>query len=556
MIAGAKLLELLLKQGLIQKDQAEQAQKESARVGQPLETVLVKSGIIADEELTNVKASIYGIPYLDLNNYRLDRELIKLVPEKIAKKYSVMPLFTTGNALSLGMVDPQNIVAIDQIRKLTNFDTVDTILISPGGFQAALNTYYHSYGSMSDIVKTIEREKAPSMQDALLGEINEQTPVSKLVESLLLQAVQQRASDIHIEPEESIVSVRLRVDGLLHYITTFPLTILSSVVSRVKILGGMDITENRKPQDGKIRTELEGKDLDIRVSTFPTLFGENVVLRLLDKRAMLPNLTDLGFNKETLEQFSKLITRSHGIILVTGPTGSGKSTTLYAALSKINSEEKNIVTIEDPVEYVLPRVRQTQVNARAGITFANGLRGFLRQDPDIMMVGEIRDKETVEMAIQSALTGHLMFSTLHTNDAPSALARLTDMGAEPFLISSSVIGILAQRLVRMNCIKCREPYAPSSAVMQTLGLPEGTKVMRGKGCPKCNQTGFMGRIGIFELMFISDEIKTLVDGRHSAAEIRKVAIEQGMKTLREDGLEKVRHGVTTLEEVLRVTEIE
>ena len=556
MIASVKLLEFLQKQGLIQPEQADQARKESARIGQPLETVLVKSGMITDEELASVKASIYGIPYLDLNNYRLDRELIKLVPEKIAKKYSAIPLFATGNALSLGMVDPQNIIAIDQIRKLTGYDTVDTILISPGGFQAALNTHYHSFGSMSDIVKTIEREKTPSMQDALLGEINEQTPVSKLVESLLLQAVQQRASDIHIEPEEAIVSVRLRVDGLLHYITTFPLTILSSVVSRIKILGGMDITENRKPQDGKIRTELEGKDLDIRVSTFPTLFGENVVLRLLDKRAMLPNLTDLGFNKEILEQFSKLITRSHGIILVTGPTGCGKSTTLYASLSKINSEVKNIVTIEDPVEYVLPRVRQTQVNPRAGITFANGLRGFLRQDPDIMMVGEIRDKETVEMAIQSALTGHLVFSTLHTNDAPSALTRLTDMGAEPFLISSSVIGVLAQRLVRMNCIKCREPYIPSPAVLRSLGLPEGATVMRGKGCPKCNQSGFAGRIGIFELMFISDEIKTLVDGRHSAAEIRKLAIEQGMKTLRQEGMEKVHRGVTTIEEVLRVTEIE
>ncbi len=556
MIASAKLLELLLKQGLIQQDQAEQARKESARVGQPIESVLVKSGVVTDEEVTSAKASLYGVPYLDLNNYRLDRELIKLVPEKIAKKYSVMPLFATGNALSLGMVDPQNIVAIDQVRKLTNYDTVDTILVSPGGFQAALNTYYHSFGSMSDIVKTIEREKAPSMQDALLGEINEQTPVSKLVESLLLQAVQSRASDIHIEPEESIVSVRLRVDGLLHYITTFPLPILSSVVSRVKILAGMDITENRKPQDGKIRTELEGKDLDIRVSTFPTLFGENVVLRLLDKRAMLPNLADLGFQKDTLAEFSKLITRSHGIILVTGPTGSGKSTTLYASLSRINSEDKNIVTIEDPVEYVLPRVRQTQVNPRAGITFANGLRGFLRQDPDIMMVGEIRDKETVEMAIQSALTGHLVFSTLHTNDAPSALTRLTDMGAEPFLISSSVIGILAQRLVRMNCIKCREPYTPSAAVMKSVGLAEGATIMRGKGCPKCNQSGFMGRLGIFELMFLTDEIKTLVDGRRSAAEIRKLAIDQGMKTLRQDGIEKVLRGVTTLEEVLRVTEIE
>ncbi len=541
---------------MLQQEQADQAKKEAGRVGQSLESVLVKSGFITDEELASTKATILGVPYIDINNYRLDRELVKLIPEKIAKKYSLIPLFSTGEALSIGMIDPQNIVAIDQIRKLTNFDVVDPILVSSGGFQAALNTYYRSYGSMADIVKTLEKEKTPSMGESLLGEITEKTPVSKLVDSLLMQAVQSRASDIHIEPEETIVSVRLRVDGLLHHITTFPLVIQNAVVSRVKILGGMDITENRKPQDGKIRMELEGKDLDIRVSTFPTLFGENVVLRLLDKRAMLPNLVELGFSKENLDNFSKLITRSHGIILVTGPTGSGKTTTLYAALSKINSEEKNIVTIEDPVEYVLPRVRQTQVNVKAGITFANGLRGFLRQDPDIMMVGEIRDKETVEMAIQSALTGHLVFSTLHTNDAPSALARLIDMGAEPFLISSSVIGILAQRLVRVNCPKCREPYTPSAAVLQSVGLPEGTQVMRGKGCTKCNQSGFTGRIGIFELMYITDEIKSLVDARRSAADIKKKAVEQGMKTLRQDGLEKVLKGMTPLEEVLRVTEIE
>ena len=556
MVPDEKLLERLLKQGMIQQDQVNHARKEASRVGQLLEHILVKNGYVTDEELASTKASILGVPYLDLNNYRLDRELIKLIPEKVARKYKIIPLFSMGNSLSIGMVDPQNIVAVDQVRKLCNFDEVDAILVSSGGFQTALNAYYHSHGSMEEIVKTIQKEKAPNLKETLLGEITEKTSVSKLVDSLLLQAVHSRASDIHIEPEETTVSVRLRVDGLLHHLTTFPLVIQSAVVSRVKILAGMDITESRKAQDGKIRMELEGKDLDIRVSTFPTLFGENVVLRLLDKRAMLPNLVDLGFSQANLEHFSKLITHSHGIILVTGPTGSGKTTTLYAALSKINSEEKNIVTIEDPVEYVLPRVRQTQVNVKAGITFANGLRGFLRQDPDIMMVGEIRDRETVEMAIQSALTGHLVFSTLHTNDAPSALARLIDMGAEPFLISSTVIGILAQRLVRTNCMKCREPYTLSPAVLQSVGLPEGTQDMRGKCCSKCNQTGFMGRTGIFELMFITDEIKSLVDARRSAAEIKKKATEQGMKTLREDGLEKVLKGITTLEEVLRVTEIE
>jgi type IV pilus assembly protein PilB len=551
-----EILDLLKKQGLIRPEQADQAKKEAARVGQPLETVLVKSGFVTEEDLCNIKAAVLGIPYIDLNNYRLDRSVVKLIPENASKKYSVIPLFTTGNALSIGMVDPHNIVALDYVRKITMFDTVDPVLISSSGFQKAFNAYYRSFDSVSDIVKSLAKEKASTIEEASMGDITDQTPISKLVDSLLSQAVQARASDIHIEPEETIVSVRLRVDGLLQHITSFPLAIHNAVVSRIKILGNMDITENRKPQDGKIRTELEGKDLDIRVSTFPTVFGENVVLRLLDKRAMLPNLTELGFSKENLETFVHMISRPFGIMLVTGPTGSGKTTTLYSALSKINTEDKNIVTIEDPVEYVLPRVRQTQVNVKAGISFANGLRGFLRQDPDVMMVGEIRDRETVEVAIQASLTGHLVFSTLHTNDAPTALTRLIDMGIEPFLISSTVIGILAQRLVRVNCPKCRESYAPPAAVLQSVGLPEDTKLTRSKGCGKCNQSGFVGRLAIFELMTMTDEIKVLVDNRRSALDIRKKAIEQGMKTLRQDGLEKVMKGVTTLEEVLRVTEIE
>ncbi|HPS37728.1 MAG TPA: ATPase, T2SS/T4P/T4SS family, partial [Candidatus Omnitrophota bacterium] len=535
MVPQAKILELLLKQELLQPDQAEKAQKEASRVGQPLEVVLVRNGFVTEEDVANIKAAILGIPYIDLSSYRLDRSLVKLIPESAAKKYAMIPLFTTGKTISVGMVDPQNIVAIDFVRKSTPYDAVDPILVSSSGFQKAFNAYYRSFGSVAEIVKSLEKGKAPSMQETLMGEISEQTPVSKLVDSLLSQAVQARASDIHIEPEEGIVSVRFRVDGLLQQITTFPLPIHSAVVSRVKILSGMDITENRKPQDGKIHMELEGKDLDIRVSTFPTVFGENVVLRLLDKRAMLPNLGELGFSKENLEVFTKLIARPFGIILVTGPTGSGKTTTLYSAISRINTEDKNIVTIEDPVEFVIPRVRQTQVNAKAGITFANGLRGFLRQDPDVMMVGEIRDRETVEVAIQSSLTGHLVFSTLHTNDAPSALTRLIDMGIEPFLISSTVVAILAQRLVRENCTKCREQYSPSPAALKNAGLPEGTQLIRGKGCSRCNQTGFLGRTGIFELMLMTDEIKSMVDAKRPSTDIRKKAIEQGMKTLRQDG---------------------
>ncbi|MBU9889172.1 MAG: Flp pilus assembly complex ATPase component TadA [Candidatus Omnitrophica bacterium] len=555
MITDGKLLELLLQQKLIRNEQAEQAIKEVARTGQSIEGILVKSGVVNEEDLASAKASYLGVPYIDLTNYELDRSLVKLIPESDARKYGVIPLFTTGKTISVGMVDPQNIVALDHVRTITSYDAVDPVFISKAGFEKAFNVYYRAFGSVDDIVKSIEKEHTAA-EGSAASEITEQTPVSKLVDSLFSRAIQFRASDIHIEPEETIVSVRYRVDGMLKQVTTFPSSVLPAVVSRVKILGGMDITETRKPQDGKIHTQLEGKDLDIRVSSFPTVFGENVVMRLLDKRAMVPNLLELGFSRNTLEVYTRLIGKPYGIILVTGPTGSGKTTTLYASLSKINTEDKNIVTIEDPVEFVIPRIRQTQVNVKAGITFAGGLRGFLRQDPDIMMVGEIRDRETVEIAIQAALTGHLVFSTLHTNDSSAALTRLVDMGVEPFLISSSVIGILAQRLVRLNCTKCQEPYAPPAAVLESVGISANSGLMRGKGCARCNQTGFMGRTGIYELMSMTEEIKVMVDERRSSSEIRKKAIDQGLRTLRQDGLEKALRGITTLEEVLRVTEIE
>ena len=556
MFSDAKILELLVQQKLVHPEQAEKATKESSRTKQPLEHVLIKGGFVTEEDLANIKAGYLGVPYVDLGSYQLDRSLVKLIPESAAKKHGVIPLFTTGTALSVGMVDPQDIMAIDYVRKATGYDVVEPILVSNAGFQKAFNVHYRSVGSVDDIVKSIEKERASAAEESAKAGGSEQTPVSKLVDSLLSQAVHFRASDIHIEPEETRVSVRFRVDGMLQQVSSFPLTILSAVVSRIKILSGMDITETRKPQDGKIHSQLEGRDLDIRVSSFPTVFGENMVLRLLDKQAMLPNLAELGFSKENLDDFTKLIGRSYGIVLVTGPTGSGKSTTLYASLSRLNTEDKNIVTIEDPVEFVIPRIRQTQVNVKAGITFAGGLRGFLRQDPDIMMVGEIRDRETVEVAIQAALTGHLVFSTLHTNDASAALTRLIDIGVEPFLISSSVIGILAQRLVRVNCSKCREKYTPPAVVLADVGLPENSELVRGKGCARCNQTWFFGLTGLYELMIVTDEIKMMVDERRSASDIRKKALEQGLRTLRQDGLEKVLRGVTSLEEVLRVTEIE
>jgi type IV pilus assembly protein PilB len=375
-------------------------------------------------------------------------------------------------------------------------------------------------------------------------------------DSLIAEAVKSRASDIHIEPEHENLRVRYRIDGLLQETDLLPKHLQDNVISRIKVLSNMDIAETRKAQDGRINMKLGNKELDIRVSTFPTIYGENVVMRLLDKASVLLGLKELGFLEDNLLNFNKLISRPNGIILVTGPTGSGKTTTLYAALTSISSMEKNIITIEDPVEYELPLIRQTPVNPKAGITFANGLRNILRQDPDIIMVGEIRDKETVEIAIQASLTGHLVFSTLHTNDAPSALTRLIDMGVEPFMVSSTIIGIMAQRLVRLICVKCKEKYIPDQAALEELGLPKQGDYFHGRGCPVCKKTGFLGRIGIFELLMVNEEIRKMIEAKSSADEIKKKALALGMKTLRQDGIVKVQRGLTTAQEILRVTEIE
>ncbi|MCX5713046.1 MAG: GspE/PulE family protein, partial [Candidatus Omnitrophica bacterium] len=382
----------------------------------------------------------------------------------------------------------------------------------------------------------------------------EEAPVIKLVNLIIMQAVKDKASDIHVEPGEEKVLIRFRIDGILHEIQQIPKHLQSALASRVKVMAKMDISEIRNPQDGRIQLKMESKSLDLRVSTFPTMHGENIVMRILDKSSVILGLKELGFAKNDLAEFDKIVRHPNGIVLVTGPTGSGKTTTLYAALSAINSIEKNIITIEDPVEYEIPLIRQTQVNPRAGLTFANGLRSILRQDPDIIMVGEIRDKETADIAIQASLTGHLVLSTLHTNDAASSLTRLIDMGIEPFLIASSVIGILAQRLVRVICPKCKEKYMPSDEIIKDLGLDQKIELFRGKGCMHCRNTGFTGRIGIFELLTVTEEIKNMVTSKRSANEIKKKALEQGMRVLRDDGMEKVKSGITTAEEVLRVTE--
>jgi type IV pilus assembly protein PilB len=555
MASQIEIVELLRKEGLITEEQLAKAYDETKRTGLSIEKALQKLGFISESDIASARAASLGVPYIDLSDYIIDAELVKLIPENIAKKFRVVPLFKIGHSLTVAMANPQDIMALDQVRKVSQIDIIDPVLATEDGIQKILDSYYGVSGSVDGIVKFIEAGKILEEGSKDAAEVAEEAPIIKLVNLVVMEAVKQHASDIHVEPEDEMMRIRYRVDGLLREAHTIPKKLQSAVISRIKILSKMDISENRKPKDGRIRLKLEGRDLDIRVSTFPTIHGENVVMRLLDRASIVFGLRDLGFSGTSLDDFEKLIRHPYGIILVTGPTGSGKTTTLYSALTSISSMEKNIITIEDPVEYELPLIRQTPVNQKAGISFANGLRHILRQDPDIIMVGEIRDKETAEVAIQAALTGHLVFSTLHTNDAPSALTRLIDMGIEPFLISSSVIGILAQRLVRTICPKCKEKYAPSKETLSDIGDKSISELYKGKGCASCGMTGFSGRIGIFELLVLDEEMRNMVNGKKSADDLKRKALEKGMRVLKDDGLEKVKAGVTTPDEVFRVTEV-
>ncbi len=553
-MAKQSKVDLLIKKGIITQDQVDAARDQIRKTGMPIEKALEKLGFISEVDISQALADSLGVPFMDLTDYLIDSEVIKLIPEATAKKYRAVPLFKIGDSLTIAMEDPQDISAIDDIRKKAKMGAIEPVLSTTGMIQAVIDQYYGAIGSAQELVKGLTKEKMEAQDAKSLAEIATEAPVIKLVNLIIVQAVKDKASDIHIEPQEDNVLIRYRIDGLLHEVQKIPKHLQSALASRIKVMAMMDIAETRIPQDGRIQLKIENKSLDLRVSSFPTVSGENIVMRILDKTSVLLGLAELGFSNRELKDFDKLIRHPNGIVLVTGPTGSGKTSTLYAALSSINSIEKNIITIEDPVEYEIPLVRQTQVNPKAGLSFANGLRSILRQDPDIVMVGEIRDKETAEIAIQASLTGHLVFSTLHTNDAAGALTRLIDMGIEPFLISSSVIGILAQRLVRVICPKCKEKYTPSDQELRSLELSQKISFYHGKGCMKCKDTGFSGRIGIFELLLINDQIKNMIGAKASANEIRKKAVSLGMRILFDDGLEKIKNGITTAEEVLRVTE--
>ena len=558
-----KLGEILVDAGLVSRDQIEEALKVQHETGERLGKVLVRLNLLNEEALVSFLGEQLGIPHVDLKDYLVDPETINLVPEYLARKYPLVPLFKIGETLTVAMVDPLNVFALDEI-SLKAGCTVEPALATESDIKRAIDQYYGVTGTMDEVIKKIEEDEGEllgtgehDIEAKKLQDLAEEAPVIKLVNLLIMNAIRDGASDIHIEPEENMLRIRYRIDGVMQEVPAPPKNIQAAILSRVKIMSEMDIAEKRIPQDGRFRIKVENRQVDMRVSTLPTIYGENIVMRILDVSKALLGLEQLGFAADVLEEYMKIIHKSYGILLVTGPTGSGKTTTLYSSLNVINTIDKNIITVEDPVEYRLKLIRQAQVNVKAGLTFSSGLRAILRQDPDVVMVGEIRDLETSEIAIQAALTGHLVFSTLHTNNAPGAVTRLVDMGVEPFLVSSSVLAVIGQRLVRKICPNCKEEYKPPEALLMQAGLDpkkKDLKVYHGKGCKNCLSTGYKGRVCIFELLIPNDKIRSLIVQKTSMDVIRREAVLAGMHTMRDDGLLKVQQGITTIDEVIRATQ--
>jgi type IV pilus assembly protein PilB len=564
--------DFLIGLGIITADQLRKASQEQKQKGERLEQTIVRLGYTKEELIHQCLADYFNLPYVDLDTYLIDEMVVKIIPEEMARRHTLIPLFKIGETLTVALTNPLNLLALDEVRSKVKTD-VEIAISTEKKIKKAIEQHYGATASTLEntLQQLMKGNTVGSAQEAsdykktydlavkdLPASPMEDAPAARMLDLVMIQAIRDRASDIHFEPDEKALRVRFRIDGFLYESLTLPKPVHPALTSRIKILAEMDIAETRLPQDGNFNVKLEKRSFEIRVSTFPTIYGENVVLRILDQTSPLFKLDDLGFSEEVLNHFKQLVPKTSGIILVTGPTGSGKTTTLYALLNMINSKEKNIITIEDPVEYRLALIRQTQINPKAGINFATGLRSILRQDPDIIMIGEIRDLETSEIAMQAALTGHLVLSTLHTNDAPEAISRLMDIGVEPYLISSSVIGVLAQRLVRTICPDCKTPYQVDPKVLSDLGedvlkLKGPLTLYRGKGCKNCKQFGFRGRMGIFELLSVNEEIKKLISEKASTQVIRDVAKKAaGLVPLRVDGLRKVLKGMTTLEEVDRV----
>ncbi len=543
-----KLLgEKLIEEGLITGEQLDEALGIQNRTGDLLGHILVDLGMISEDDLNK----ILGIHKIEPKE-EIKLSLLKTVPEQLIRKYKIFPVKKEGRYLVVAMADPNNIIAIDDLRLITGLD-IEPVKAS----EKEINDFIDKYFGLPEVDKVLQElltEPEIIEQEEVIEEvIVDEAPVIRLVNSLIMKAINEDASDIHIEPFEFSVRVRNRVDGILREAMTLPRKMIYAVVSRIKIMGSMDIAERRVPQDGRIPLRIAGRELDLRISTMPTVFGEKVVIRLLDK-GNIKNFTleKIGFGLQNQDYFENFLKSPHGIILATGPTGSGKTTTLYTALNSINSIDRNIITVEDPVEYMVEGINQTQVNMKAGATFAKYLRSILRQDPDVIMIGEIRDLETAEIAVRAATTGHLVLSTMHTNDAPGAVTRLIDVGIEPFMVASSVIGVVAQRLVRKICANCRQKYKPNKAEMAFAGLKEGDTVYHGAGCEQCNHTGYSGRIAVHEVLSVTPSLQNLILQKLSNDELRKAAIMEGMISLREDGLRKVFEGITTIKEVIRV----
>ena len=547
-----RLGDLLVETSLITQQQLLQALAVQKKSGHRLGKVLCDLNYVSEDAMIQVLEFQLGVPHVELSNMCIMPAVAALIPVALAERHQIIPIKKEGKKITLAMVDPTNFYAIDDVRMVSGFDVEPVIATEKDVLQAIRESY-----GVQDLVDKAVNQMRP--EDGLIAntmQTADDAPIITLVNSLISQAIKDVASDIHIEPQEKTLRVRFRIDGMLREIGSFPRDIHAAIVARIKIISEMDIAEKRIPQDGRIKIREAGRDVDVRVSTLPTIMGEKVVMRLLDQKAVILDINKLGFSPENKEKFRQLYTQSYGMILVTGPTGSGKTTTLYSTLTTVNSPDKNIITLEDPVEYRLPGINQVQVNPKTGLTFANGLRSILRQDPNVVLVGEIRDGETADIAIRASLTGHVVFSTLHTNDAAGTITRLIDMDVEPFLVASSVLGVVAQRLVRVICQGCKESYTPPPDSLERIFVgvtpEEELTLYRGIGCSRCNNNGYRGRMAIHEVMSITSKLREAINRKASSDEISSIAMSQGMITMRQDGIQKALTGLTDLREVMRV----
>lgn len=563
-IKNKKIGQILIDKRLISNEDLQDAllsqQTTPLKIGQ----ILLKKGLITELDLLKALATQFSMEFAETLSFSDNENILNAVPAQFLKRYKIAPYSVKKNIIKVAINDPLLIQPLDNIKIIFENYKIVPVLSTENEILKIINNHYEllKENSTTSVIENLEESDfeiltSPITETEDILDMANEAPIIRLVNTVIKQAIEDRASDIHIEPFEKDLIIRFRIDGILYNMFTPPKKYQAAIISRIKIMANLNIAENRLPQDGRIQLKVGGKDIDIRVSVFPTYYGERIVLRLLNKSDMKFDLDSLGFSKETLKIFNDLIKKTHGIILVTGPTGSGKTTTLYSVLTRLNTADVNILTVEDPIEYQLHGVGQMQVKPKIDLTFASGLRSILRQDPDIIMVGEIRDLETAEIAIQAALTGHRVFSTIHTNDAASGITRLLDMGVEPFLIASSVNAFLAQRLVRTICPHCKQSYKPDPVVLKDLGIKpshiQGKKLYRGKGCDKCINTGYLGRTGIYELLPVTNDIRRLIMEHADAVQIKEKAISNGMKTLLQDGVEKALQGITTLEEVLRVS---